>query len=57
MHHLVPHAVGRNTGTEPRVMAYFRVSHIHHAERRIEALQNPWLDYPPLSALLSERTA
>ncbi len=57
MHHLVPHAVGRNTGTEPRIMAYFRISHIHHAERRIQALQNPWLDYPPLSALLSERTA
>jgi hypothetical protein len=57
MHHLVPHAVGRNTGTEPRVMAYFRVSHAHHAQRRIQALQNPWLDYPPLSALLSERTA
>lgn len=57
MHHLVPHAVGGNAGTEPRVMAYFRVSHIHHAERRIQALQNPWLDYPPLSALMPEGTA
>lgn len=57
MHHLVPHAVGRNAGTEPRVMAYFRISHIHHAERRIQALQNPWLDYPPLSVLLPERMA
>jgi hypothetical protein len=57
MHHLVPHAVGRNAGTEPRVMAYFRISHVHHAKRRIQALQNPWLDYPPLSALLPEKTA
>lgn len=57
MHHLVPHAVGSNASTEPRVMAYFRVSHVDHAERRIQALQNPWLDYPPLSALRPEQTA
>lgn len=50
MHHLVPHAVGRNCTSTPRVMAYFRVSHVDHAGRRLEALQDPWLDYPPLSA-------
>jgi len=27
MHHLVPHSVGRNYTSTPRVMAYFRVSH------------------------------
>lgn len=55
MHHLVPHAVGRNHTTTPRVMAYFRVSHVDHARRRLEALRDPWLDYPPL-AEPAERT-
>jgi hypothetical protein len=49
MHHLVPHAVGRNQTTSPRVMAYFRVSHADHAKRRLGALHDPWLDYPPLA--------
>jgi ectoine hydroxylase-related dioxygenase (phytanoyl-CoA dioxygenase family) len=50
MHHMVPHAVGRNRTTTPRVMAYFRVSHRDHASRRLDALRNPWLDYPGLAA-------
>ncbi|MFJ2186706.1 phytanoyl-CoA dioxygenase family protein [Kitasatospora sp. NPDC087861] len=49
MHHLVPHAVGRNLGPEPRIMAYFRVEHSDHGRRRLQALQDPWLDYPGLS--------
>lgn len=49
MHHLVPHAVGRNHTAVPRVMAYFRVSHIDHARRRLAALRDPWLDYPALA--------
>jgi ectoine hydroxylase-related dioxygenase (phytanoyl-CoA dioxygenase family) len=48
MHHLVPHAVGRNRSSVPRVMAYFRVSHVHHSEQRLEALRDPWLEYPLL---------
>jgi hypothetical protein len=48
MHHLVPHAVGRNTSGTPRVMAYFRVSHARHADQRLEALRDPWLEYPTL---------
>lgn len=51
MHHLVPHSVGRNHTSTPRVMAYFRVSHPHHAQRRLEALRDPWLDYPPLTTV------
>jgi hypothetical protein len=51
MHHLVPHAVGTNTTTQPRVMAYFRISHVGHPAHRVRSLQDPWLDYPPLSAL------
>lgn len=54
MHHLVPHAVGHNTTTTPRIMAYFRVSHALHAGQRIEALRDPWLEYPVLRALVSE---
>ncbi|MFE1348512.1 phytanoyl-CoA dioxygenase family protein [Streptomyces sp. NPDC058757] len=50
MHHLVPHAVGTNHTTTPRLMAYFRVSHTQHHTRRLEALRNPWLDYPTLTA-------
>lgn len=50
MHHLVPHAVGHNRTAKPRIMAYFRVSHIDHATRRLEALRDPWLDFPALTA-------
>jgi hypothetical protein len=49
MHHLVPHAVGTNNTGTPRVMAYFRLSHPGHASRRLDALRDPWLDYPPLA--------
>jgi hypothetical protein len=48
MHHLVPHAVGRNTSPTPRIMAYFRVSHAQHADQRLEALRDPWLEYPTI---------
>ncbi|MET8027686.1 MULTISPECIES: phytanoyl-CoA dioxygenase family protein [Streptomyces] len=51
MHHLVPHSVGRNLTPFPRVMAYFRVSHPAHPRRRLEALRDPSLDYPPLTAV------
>jgi hypothetical protein len=50
MHHLVPHAVGRNNTEEPRVMAYFRVAHADHASHPLDALRDPWLDYPALTA-------
>ncbi|MFF0220516.1 phytanoyl-CoA dioxygenase family protein [Streptomyces vinaceus] len=50
MHHLVPHAVGLNHITTPRLMAYFRVSHTQHATRRLDALRDPWLDYPALNS-------
>jgi hypothetical protein len=50
MHHLVPHAVGQNYTTTPRIMAYFRVSHVDHPSRRLEALRDPWLDFPSLTA-------
>ncbi|MFK0239015.1 phytanoyl-CoA dioxygenase family protein [Streptomyces vinaceus] len=49
MHHLVPHAVGTNHTTTPRLMAYFRVSHTQHATRRLDALRDPWLDYPAIN--------
>jgi hypothetical protein len=32
-------------------MAYFRVSHPAHPRRRLEALRDPSLDYPPLTAV------
>lgn len=51
MHHLTPHAVGRNHSDNPRIMAYFRVSHVDHASRRLEALKSPWLDYPVIAKL------
>jgi ectoine hydroxylase-related dioxygenase (phytanoyl-CoA dioxygenase family) len=50
MHHLVPHSVGRNHTSRPRTMAYFRVSHVDHPTRRMDALRDPWLDYPALTA-------
>jgi hypothetical protein len=51
MHHLVPHAVSRNYTERPRLMAYFRVSHVNHASRRLETLKDPWLDYPPIARM------
>jgi hypothetical protein len=49
MHHLVPHAVGRNHTSTPRTMVYFRLSHPAHASRRLQALRDPWLDYGQLT--------
>ncbi|MGH3220252.1 MAG: phytanoyl-CoA dioxygenase family protein [Streptosporangiaceae bacterium] len=57
MHHLVPHAVGRNHTERPRLMAYFRVSHVNHPSRRLEALKDPWLDYPTIARLQRESQA
>lgn len=51
LHHLVPHAVGSNLGERPRVIVYFRTSHVLHSQRRIEALQDPWLDFAGVRAL------
>jgi hypothetical protein len=51
MHHLVPHAVGTNAAADPRVMAYFRISHERHTEQRLQALRDPWLEYEPLQHL------
>lgn len=51
MHHLVPHAVGRNTTSIPRIMAYFRVAHLRHDEQRLEALRDPWLEFAPLRSI------
>ncbi len=51
MHHLVPHAVGRNATSIPRIMAYFRVAHIRHDEQRLEALRDPWLEFAPLRSI------
>lgn len=48
MHHLVPHAVGRNASAVPRVMVYFRVSHVMHSRQPLEALRKPWLEFPTL---------
>ncbi len=50
MHHLVPHSVGHNRTTTPRIMAYFRISHVDHPNRRLKALCDPWLDFPALAA-------
>ncbi|MGW5688895.1 phytanoyl-CoA dioxygenase family protein [Nonomuraea sp. NPDC003754] len=53
MHHLVPHRVGANTSTRPRVMAYFRLSHTDHDRLGLSALRDPWAEYPHLAALAS----
>ncbi|MGW2046275.1 phytanoyl-CoA dioxygenase family protein [Streptomyces sp. NPDC001858] len=57
MHHLVPHRVGINTSSTPRVMAYFRVSHAQHPGLALRALSDPWLEYPTLAALARPGTA
>ncbi|WP_367132931.1 MULTISPECIES: phytanoyl-CoA dioxygenase family protein [Streptomyces] len=50
MHHLVPHRVGVNSSPVPRVMAYFRVHHAEHHVQALEALRDPWLEFPGLRA-------
>ncbi|MCX5418098.1 phytanoyl-CoA dioxygenase family protein [Streptomyces sp. NBC_00059] len=57
MHHLVPHQVGINTSSTPRVMAYFRVHHAQHTDLALRALSDPWLEYPALAALTRPGTA
>jgi hypothetical protein len=53
MHHLVPHAVGSNRMARPRFMLYFRVKHERHGEYVLDALRDPWLEFPSLRELLS----
>ncbi|MET9185023.1 phytanoyl-CoA dioxygenase family protein [Streptomyces tendae] len=57
MHHLVPHRVGINTSSTPRVMAYFRIQHAQHHKLALDALPNPWLEYPALADLARLGTA
>lgn len=54
MHHLVPHAVGSNKTDNPRLMLYFRVKHERHDEHPLEALRDPWLEFPALRSLAAE---
>jgi hypothetical protein len=48
LHHLVPHAVGSNDAERARVMVYFRVAHERHPRQVLEALRDPWLEFPSL---------
>lgn len=56
MHHLVPHRVGANTSHRPRIMAYFRLSHLEHDRLLLSALREPWTEYPHLAALARSST-
>ncbi|MBI3859790.1 MAG: phytanoyl-CoA dioxygenase family protein [Thaumarchaeota archaeon] len=51
MHHLVPHAVGSNSSGTPRIMLYFRVKHVEHEKLVLDALRDPWVEYPELRKL------
>jgi hypothetical protein len=51
LHHLVPHGVGPNTSSSPRIMLYFRVKHERHEEQLLAALRDPWLEFPALREL------
>lgn len=57
MHHLVPHRVGNNASQSPRIAAYFRLSHPDLASHRLQALSDPWLDYPTITALPPDPTS
>lgn len=57
MHHLVPHRVGINTSSTPRVMAYFRIHHAQHNDLALRVLSEPWLEYPALADLAHPSTA
>jgi hypothetical protein len=48
MHHAVPHAVGANEARRPRIALYFRLEHEAHHEHLLDALRDPWLEYPRL---------
>lgn len=51
LHHLVPHAVGSNRTVKPRLMLYFRVKHERHEQFVLDALCDPWLEFPELRSL------
>ncbi|NEB07872.1 hypothetical protein G3I32_03095 [Streptomyces coelicoflavus] len=57
MHHLVPHRVGINTSSTPRVMAYLRIQHAQHPDLALATLSNPWLEYRALADLARLGTA
>ena len=54
LHHLIPHGVGTNKTTKPRVMLYFRVKHEFHNAHLFESLTDPWLEFPALRNLSSQ---
>jgi hypothetical protein len=57
LHHLVPHAVGANKTEKPRTMLYFRIKHQRHEEHILDALRDPWLEFPALRELTTKSIA
>jgi Phytanoyl-CoA dioxygenase (PhyH) len=50
-HYLLGHNIGGNYESEQtRRALYFRISAVDHAAHRSEFLQDPWLDYKPISS-------
>jgi Phytanoyl-CoA dioxygenase (PhyH) len=50
-HYLLGHNIGGNYGSgQTRRALYFRISSTRHASHRSEFLQNPWLDYEPITS-------
>jgi hypothetical protein len=52
VHHLLGHTVGPNTSNVVRRTAYFRLQRRGHRERWRAALQDAWLEYDEVRALL-----
>lgn len=49
-HHLTPHAVGANSSTDNRVMAYARVRVEHHDQIASDQLTEPWIAMPHVTS-------
>ena len=57
-HHALPHAASWNSGQEPRVMVYFRLTRTDRPEGCAssypDAMCDPWLEYEGLRATVAE---
>jgi hypothetical protein len=52
-HYLLGHNIGGNTSARTRRAVYFRVKRLGHDPRWREFLQDPWLDYDAVRAVLA----
>lgn len=49
-HHLLGHSAGCHIGPNIRYGLFFRIRHIHHYDHQLQAVTDPWLEWPGLAS-------